>query len=366
MTPRARVLSILRGKKPDVVPWFGDLDYLATAKIFHGEKPQDFKASDAYIDWHRELGVGFYLQGYFPFREIIEGCDIRTWKEGNNRYREIRTPKGTLRECWKWLDVSCSEAPVEHLLKSEEDLPAYRFFMEHTRYEADYAFAEKRTAQVKEMGVVLCYLPRSPFMHLLALDAGIEAIAFMQAAAPDEFAETIRVMRATLDKACELAVASPAEILMIPENLSAEMVGPKNFETYMKDYQKTWSDRIKAAGKFSCIHMDGTVAGLLKEESGIGLSFIEALTPQPVGDMDIRDWSKLAGATETIFWGGIPGSYFTPAVSDEEFDRHVKYVLSVMRSEPRYVLGVADQVPPDGTERRVKRVQELVEEYGAY
>jgi hypothetical protein len=30
------------------------------------------------------------------------------------------------------------------------------------------------------------------------------------------------------------------------------------------------------------------------------------------------------------------------------------------------VLGVADQVPPDGLERRVKRVAELVEEFGKY
>ena len=53
-------------------------------------------------------------------------------------------------------------------------------------------------------------------------------------------------------------------------------------------------------------------------------------------------------------------------VSNDEFDTHVRRVLDVMRSEPRYVLGVADQVPPDGLEHRVRRVSELVEEYGAY
>lgn len=37
-----------------------------------------------------------------------------------------------------------------------------------------------------------------------------------------------------------------------------------------------------------------------------------------------------------------------------------------MVKEPRFVLGVADQVPPDGLERRVKRVLELVNEFGKY
>ena len=170
MTPRERVLALLEGEQPDQVPWFGDLDYRATSMIHKKEVPENFKETDEYIQWHRDLGVGFYLQGYFPFKEIIEHCDVRTWNEGNKRYREIKTPKGTLKECWQWLETSFSEGHVEYLLKSEEDLPAYSFMIENTRYEPDYAFAKKRADQVGELGVVLVYTPRSPFMHLLAID----------------------------------------------------------------------------------------------------------------------------------------------------------------------------------------------------
>ncbi len=90
------------------------------------------------------------------------------------------------------------------------------------------------------------------------------------------------------------------------------------------------------------------------------------MTPAPVGDLEIERWAEWCGNDETILWGGVPGSYFTENVSDEEFDRHVKNVLSVMRKNPRYVLGVADQVPPDGLERRIRRVSEFVDEYGVY
>jgi hypothetical protein len=41
-------------------------------------------------------------------------------------------------------------------------------------------------------------------------------------------------------------------------------------------------------------------------------------------------------------------------------------MIEIMVKEPRYVLGVADQVPPDGLEDRVRRVGELVELYGRY
>jgi uroporphyrinogen-III decarboxylase len=161
-------------------------------------------------------------------------------------------------------------------------------------------------------------------------------------------------------------VESPAEVLMIPENLSSEMVGPDLFKLYMYDYQKVWTEKIKAAGKYSFIHIDGTLGGLLKPEAAVGFTVLEALTPYPVGDMKWEDLAGICGDSKSIIWGGIPGVYFTDSIDDEEFERHIKYLLGIMVKEPRYVLGVADQVPPDGLESRVRRVAELVSKFGKY
>jgi hypothetical protein len=201
---------------------------------------------------------------------------------------------------------------------------------------------------------------------MVAIDAGIENVTMIHADAPREFALMFAALTESLDRACEIALESPAEILMMPENLSSEVVGPRFFELFMKDFQSRWSRRIIEAGKFSCIHMDGTLAGLLRQESSVGLTFIEAMTPAPVGDIPIGDWAGFRNGSRTIYWGGIPGSYFTPVVTEKEFERYVKEALAVMREDRRMVLGVADQVPPDGLESRVRRVQKLVEEFGAY
>jgi hypothetical protein len=366
MTFRERVLAVLNRQKPDVVPWFGDLDYWATALIHRGEKPQNFKTSDAYLEWHRDLGVGFYLQGYFPFQAICENCRVREWNERNLRRRQIETPFGTLEETWTWLENSFAEAPTERLVKSAADLRSYRYFTESTRHEPDYALADRRRLLVGDAGVVLCYLPKSPLMQLIALDAGLTATFGIFSEADEEFRKTLEVVRRAHDRAARLAVESPAEVLMIPENVSSECVGKAFYEMFMRDYEETWARRIHEAGKFSCIHLDGTLKGLLRETCSTSLTFIEALTPAPVGDLEIEKWEEWSGNSRTILWGGLPGVYFTGMVSDEEFERHIRKVLSVMRSEPRYVLGVADQVPPDGLERRVRRVRELVELYGAY
>lgn len=366
MSPRERILTILRGEQPDQVPWCGDLDYWANSLIRRGLKATNFILSDDYIRWHRELGVGFYLQGYFPFKQILSKCDVHEWCEGNKHFKEISTPVGTVRECWEYIPVSFCDAPVERFLKSESDIPVLKFIYENSRFEPDYNIAELRKKQVGDQGVVLCYLPKSPFMHLMALEAGIESVTMAALTMPDDFKDLLDTMSKVFDQAAQIAVESPAEILMIPENLSSEMVGPDLFKLYMYDYQKEWTAKIRAAGKHSFIHIDGTLGGLLKEEASVGFSVLEALTPYPVGDLKFEDLAGIAGNSKSILWGGIPGSYFTDCVSDEEFDRHVKYLLSIMTKEPRFVLGVADQVPPDGLEYRVKRVSSLVKKYGVY
>ncbi len=366
MTNRDRLLTILAGKQPDQVPWFGDLDYWANSLIKRGLKPKNFILSDEYIQWHRDLGVGFYLQGYFPYKQIFSGCEVKEWYEGHRHYKEIVTPCGSVRECWEFIPTSFSDAPVEHFMKSEADIPIMKFIYENTSFEPDYDQAYLRKKQVGEQGLVLCYLPKSPFMHLLALEAGVMTVTMAALTAPEEFKDLLDTMKKAFDQAARIAVDSPAEVLMIPENLSSEMVGPELFELYMSGYQKEWTKKISEAGKYSFIHIDGTLAGLLKEEAAVGFTVLEALTPDPVGDMKWEDLESFTGDSKSILWGGIPGSYFTDCVSDDEFDRHVKYLLEIMVSKPRFVLGVADQVPPDGLERRVKRVSELVNKYGFY
>jgi len=366
MTPRQRIITILKGNKPDQVPWCGDLDYWANSLITRGLKPKEFIKSADYIQWHRELGVGFYLQGYFPYKQIYEKCEVREWNEGHKRYKEIITPVGSVRECWEYIPTSFSEGPIEHFMKSEEDIPVMKFIYENSRFEADYDFARQRLKQVGDQGVVLCYLPKSPFMHLLALEAGVVSVTMAALTTPVEFQDLLDTMKKAFDQAAQIAVASPAEVLMIPENLSSEMVGPDLFELYMYDYQKEWTGKIREAGKYSFIHIDGTLGGLLKQEASVGFSVLEALTPYPVGDLKFEDLADFVGDSKSILWGGIPGVYFTNCVSEEEFERHVKHVLSIMVKEPRYVLGVADQVPPDGLESRIRRVGELVDEFGKY
>ncbi|MBN2557970.1 MAG: hypothetical protein JXB33_04350 [Clostridia bacterium] len=383
MTNRERILAILKREKPDCVPWFGDLAYWLDYLQKDNKLPEKYMKKSTARDsvtneglastlmgeglqkLHKDLDVGFYLQGYFPFKIKYEGVKVTETIDSEYRVTVIETPFGDLKEVWKYSQQTYSWAPKEYLLKTYEDLEAYKYLYEHTYYEPDYELAEINRDSVGDNGVVLCYLPKSPFMEMVALRAGIEATTFMQLDAPELFDEVMELIEKKHDEAAVIALSSPAECLMIPENITSEVVGKTNYEKYMRRYHEKWTSRIRGAGKYSFVHLDGTMKGLISELSSAGFDVLEALTPQPVGDIaieDLHNWVEEG----TIIWGGIPGGYFSDQISDGEFDEHVIRVLEVMRKEPRYVLGVADQVVPHSSFERIKHVSELVKQYGKY
>ena len=85
------------------------------------------------------------------------------------------------------------------------------------------------------------------------------------------------------------------------------MIGPRYFEKYMRAYQEEWIGEIARAGKHSFIHMDGTLKGLLREEASTGVTVIEAMTPDPVGDLPIEQWAAQAGNPGTICGAAFRG-----------------------------------------------------------
>ncbi len=364
MTERERILTLLRGEKPDCVPWFGDLAYwYPYAMQNHVIDPK--YTGDGIFQLHRDLGLGFYLQGYYPFTEELQEGEMTRRVNGNEVITEWKSPAGNLRQVETILPQSYTIATREHMIRDLKDLRIYVYMQEHTRFLPNYAEAKRRYALTGDNGVVLCYLPKSPYMELVALKAGIMNVVDMICDDPDEFSELLDRLEVITDKAAQIALDSPAEFLMIPENISSEVVGKKPYHQYMKRYQCKWFQRIREAGKISLVHMDGTMRGLLREVSECGSRIMEALTPAPVGDIEPEDMINWV-AKDTILWGGIPGVYFTDQVSDAQFDDYVKRILHTWTSAPRYVLGVADQVPPYSHPKRIRRVRMLVDEYGRY
>jgi uroporphyrinogen-III decarboxylase len=384
---RQRVLSILEGKAPERLPWLGDLAYWHFAMSKKGTLEERYRGFDGILNLHRDLKTGFYLQGYFPFMPEYRNCEVtevqrtvggyedfgaiyrgaKVIKRENNDdiIRTVSTPIGTISERWPYAKESFTWAPKEYFIKRKQDLEVFKYWLENTSYGPDYDQAFMVKEKVGDIGFTLCYTRRSPLIRLMIFYIGVTNTINFMMDYPRLFNEVMKVLEYKTDEATELAMDSPSEFIMIPENLSSDVVGKNFYEKYLRPYEEKWNKKIKSRGKYSFIHMDGYLKGLLKEVSTAGFSVIESLTPEPVGDLKVsqfRDYVK----TDTVCWGGIPGALFTPSISEDNFEKFVIDVIKIMTAEPKYVLGIADQIPPDGIIERVKKVSDLVEKYGKY
>lgn len=315
---------------------------------------------------HKDLGVGFYLQAYFPFEINYHNVKVNQETIKHTKVTTYETPYGTLREAEKYLTDSHCWAPVEYLIKDASDMKAFRYLYENLDYTPNYWLAEHRRESVGDNGLVVAYTQKSPMMELVALKAGLETVVTeLLAEEPDELEELLELMTKKHSISADIAIASPAEAIFVPDNLSSEMVGGSIYDNYIKEVHEDWTARIREAGKKSMVHLDGTLNPLLGKLSRAGFDVIEAVTPAPVGDIKPEDLRSHV-QENTIIWGCAPSGFFSDTYPEEEFEKWFVRILEMMRKDRRFVLGVADQVVPGTSFERLKKVSEFIEKYGKF
>jgi len=106
------------------------------------------------------------------------------------------------------------------------------------------------------------------------------------------------------------------------------------------------------------IHVDGYAKPLLPLLRRSGVDGVEALTPEPVGDMTVED---IAGEfkDEIVVLDGIPFLLFLPNVPFETLERLVRKIVKAI---PRLILGISDELPPPADIERVRMVSQLLDE----
>ena len=363
MTERERFLAVFEGRVPDRVPWFADLTYWYGAH--QDELPDEHRGPEGYVRFHRDLGVGLYLYPPNGYAVHTDACiETRERRDGDVVVREIHTPDGTLREVTQDLPGTHSTAYVEHAVKTADDLPAVVSLYERRSYEADYDAYAATDRLWGDGALPVPLTPFSPLQHLVTRLAGVANLVYMFADAPKQLDWAVAAMQRALDPAFDIMADMPCRVVEMPENLSSEVTGRRLFERYCLDYYRRRNAQLHAGGKWVGAHIDGTLRGLLEMYTPAGFDFAESVTPAPVGDVAVEAIRGLAG-DDLILIGGVPGAIFSPLFGEAQFEQHILRTLRAYPPGSKFILAAADQVPPDASLARVRRVRELVDGFGA-
>jgi hypothetical protein len=410
-------LRIFHGEKPHRTPWVADLTYWRDSQIIRGVLPEKYRGINGFLKLHIDLGVmPYYIysideepaaavspinvsfergskkmtertegSGRIPSGKVqetrvsvhqiesigkpyngvfalsYEGVDIEIIKSGNLVETIFHVSGRALRQKKVYLPASFCYAFEEYPVKTPDDLSLLRSLIERYHFTETYNEYLTIASQWGEWGVPIAPLPRSPLSSLIVDWLGLENFVFANADYPKEIQKTLDCIDRANDAAFEIVTSSPAEIFHFCDNLSAS-----NYASYFDDYCSEYYTRrfaqLHEHGKKAAVHIDGSLRGLLRRIAKTGADCVEAFTPKPVGDMEIKELWGEAGRKDLVLWGGLPGIMFTPHFRKEELCLQVEKLITEVKPYGPFIFGSADQIPPDADLEYVRYVSELLAE----
>ncbi len=344
-------LKLLAGERPDGTVWTADLSYWINGREHDGTADPAWNSEEGFLQLHRELGVmPYYYYAKFGAAEALYDSSVTLRQESNGDLllRILETPIGSLREETVFLPESCCHGITRHMVQTEADLDVMLYALEHRRLEPrnldDYP--ERLKMWARHDGLPGLGLPRSPLPALAYEWAGLQSMVMLMVDCEEKVCQALAMMEEQeapiLEAVCELA----PPLVHFCDNLSSDNL-TSLYEPHMRRRHEHRLERLHAAGVKVAVHLDGAVRGLLPKLIAAGFDAIEALTPRPAGDMTVDEMAAVAGDSPVILWGGVPGAMFASPYTWPDMSSHIEHVLDVWGHRP-FVLGVADQVPPDG------------------
>jgi hypothetical protein len=351
-------LAVFRGEDPGGVLWQPRLEYWYNVNKRRGTLPEPLKEAtllDLYDYCH--ASVRYFTK---PLGVRYKNVQVTEWWEDEKRLRSTwETPVGMLTDVICFDEWLVSGYHTEYKLKTPRDLQTLEFILQDEEWTWDQEAYEQDLHRIGERGCPQFYFRRSPIQGLFIEHMGFEASVYLMHDHPALVRHYVQVASEADDAMYDLLAQCPVQILNLGENIDAFIDSPPIWREHLAPYYRRRVDELHAAGKFVHIHVDGAMKPLLKHLRDCPWNGIEAATAFPQGDVTLEEIKEAVG--DLILLDGLPALYFLPdQYSIERLVERVNRVIDLFH--PRLVLGISDELPPDGDIERVRLVGQLVQE----
>ena len=344
--------------------WTGDLTYWQHAHTEIGDLEERFRGPDGLLVLQEELGMFPYFQydTFWPWELAYPGIEVE-YESGPHRRRTVWTTKsGCLSAESRYLADSYCWAVTRHPVQNAQDLDVLAEVLaaeQRSSRLSEYKALEKRWG---ERGYLSIGAPKTPLSSLMVEWAGALNLAYLVADAPEKVRRILSMMDGNNDSGFQIIMAAGVPVVHFADNLSSDHY-TGYFDEYLEEYYRRRIEQLHSRGIRCAVHLDGTVRGLLPRLSRVGFDAVESITPAPVGDVELAEARSLAGREDLILWGGLPGAIFSALFPEGRFRQFVAHLLHEWRGGP-FIVGTADQVPPDADIERCGIVSEMIAQSG--
>lgn len=354
-------------------------------RVFQGELvPHVFfqPRFEPWYDWHKQfdslpqeirhlslrevydlLGASMrYIDYYTGQPSALDHCyapevKITSENDGSRTRRRYETPHGPLFDA-SVLTVDRTWRTVEFLAKRPEDLPALRWLLERYRVTFNADNFRAGAEYMGDRGVPQIYIPKSPYFALAQSWMKYADFVYAMADSRREMEDIMRVIDDSHDDLYQqLTSCEQVKILNFGENIAMAYLSPRYFEDYCLPWYEKRAGQLRRAGIYSHVHIDGYFRPLLPYLAHLPFDGLEALTPEPQGDVTLEEMREHIG--DKVLLDGIPAVLFLDHHPREELQACVEKVVALFH--PRLVLGISDELPEGGGEESFARLQWVAE-----
>ena len=357
--------DVVFGKSNGKIIWQPRIGCWYSDKIFAGQPLQQPYTNMTISELYRSLGCSNRLYDFNSCFKRIEDAAVR-WSERSLNEMDteitIETPVGKQiivnRRCLNNPGIIHVKWPVE----SKKELKAAIWLEEHVTWQWDQKRYDQLLHDLGDLGAPTMYMPRMNVQNLYICQMGIEKGIFAIYDWPDTIGAYFRALHESHDRLIDVINASPIDIINFGENVHAGTLSPNLFRKYHLPECQHRCERLHAAGKFVCSHWDGDCGPLLPYAQETGLDGIEAITPEPQGDVMLEEVKKALG-DKMFLLDGIPAIYFDKMFPVKTLAQCVERIIELFA--PKLVLGISDEISSTGDIERIRIVGNIVEKYNA-
>jgi hypothetical protein len=357
--------QVVFGQSQGQIIWQPRIGCWYTDKQFAGEAfPPPYTGLDLY-GIYRELDCSARLYLYNSCFVRVEHPAVKVSKrELNDTDTEttIHTPVGVQVQVTRRMTSNWHYLTVKRPVESEQELKVATWREENATWIWDQARYDELQSEVGDLGAPTIYLPRMNVQNLYINQMGVGNGILAIYDWTDTVEAFFRALEDNHDRLIDLVNPSPIEIINFGENIHASTLSPDLFLKYHLPACRRRCERLHAAGKFTSSHWDGDTRPLLPYARETGLDGIEAITPQPQGDVTLEEVREALG-DEMFLLDGIPAVYFDETFSVSVLEDCTRRLIDLFA--PRLVLGISDEISSTGDLDRVKVVGAIVDAYNA-
>ncbi len=375
MTPRERIRAAMRLQPVDTIPLMCQMSI--------GHMLQQYACSPADF-WHdvnvfadglyflRELyqfdGILVSLHGHDPewrkkisSRQMKDDCEEIIWNNGDTtRYLFDDLPEhiaATPRKLPKILDVAQNDLPQRlDFIPVSQGLHFY-IHPEH-RFDIFHVLKEKVGDQYSIHGEIT-----SPFDYFLD-GIGYQEGLIGMIDAPEQ---TKMILGHYTGMIKELAVTMCAQgidaIKISSPFAGSGFISPEFYSEFVLPYEREIAIAVRANGVEIYTHTCGAINDRLELMFDCGVSGIECLDPEPLGDVELQDAFARIGSRGFIK-GNIDSVTVLLQGTDDEVINDVRKRIDIGKKYPGFILSTACSIAPHVSREHVQLLGKLVEQYG--